>query len=211
MTYDQLVVRIIDALNVGERLPEGVLARPVARAEIEAEIQRAIEFYSTTRFQFNEGTATLTTSSSLAVYNFPADLMEIDSVLATCSGSKFPLRQVSYAEMNERDPGTVFGVPSSYAIWAEQIRLYPCPSGTFTIALAYQKRLPTITGTASTNAWTETAQDLISARVISRVCAWRLRDPERSMAFASIEAQELGRLQLQNQKTATSGRLAPND
>lgn len=210
-TFDGLVVRIIDELSVGARLQEGDLPRPVSRTEVEREILKACEFYSTARFWFNEASGTLTTSSSLATYSWPTDLMEIDSVTLTQSGSRYSLRQVGYAQMEALDSGQDFGPPTSFAMWAEQLRLYPVPAATYTIAIAYQKRLPTLSVTSDTNAWTTVAQDLIASRVISRISAGRLRDPQRAQIFQLIEMQELQRLLQQNEKTASSGRIASSE
>lgn len=49
-------------------------------ANVQQEVLNAIDYYSTTRFWFNEYTTKLTTSSSLAYYPLPADLQQIDSV-----------------------------------------------------------------------------------------------------------------------------------
>jgi hypothetical protein len=94
---------------------------------VQMEVISAVDFYSTTRFWFNEGRATFTTSSGQATYTGTTDIMEIDSMVITLSGQKLPLDPMNYAVLNEMDSGTVTGQPTKWSWWQESIRLYPTP------------------------------------------------------------------------------------
>ena len=48
---------------------------------------------------------------------------------------------------------TYTGYPTDYALYDEQIRLYPIPNGTYTLTLSYQKQLDGLAGEADTNEW----------------------------------------------------------
>lgn len=180
-------------------------------AAAEQEILNAIEFYAAQRFWFNEGAYTFTTSSSLATYAFPADIMEIDSVTYTLNGRRWPLEQENNAVLDQWDGGGEFGQPRIYSVWAENFRLYPVPNATYTVGVLYQKRLATLSVSTDTSAWTTHGLELITRRAGKQLLATRYEDNQGAMAWQQLEDQALGRLEHQTEKLIGTGRIESSD
>ena len=176
---------------------------------VQRQVLSAVDFYSTQRTWFNEAHATLTTSSSLATYALPTDCLEIDSVTYTYNGTRYEIDPQNYAVMNERDPGTVFSMPCEYAMFAETLRLYPVPNRTYTIAIAYQKRLATLSASTDTNGWLTHGEELIRARAEKVICALRFRDFDGARIAEEAEIRALARLVAQTEKLLSTGRISP--
>ena len=177
-------------------------------ADVQAQILSAIEFYASQRFWFNEKESTITTSSSLAVYAFPADMQQIDSVVMwDSSGTKIDLGPKTFHEINGMDSGRDFGKPSWYATYAQQFRLYPVPNGTFTFVVSHQYRIATLSASTDTNAWTNEAESLIRARATKLLHAIKFKDPESASVCEEWERQELERLRMQTEKLLDTGVL----
>lgn len=178
-------------------------------ANVQQEVLNAIDYYSTTRFWFNEYTTKLTTSSSLAYYPLPADLQQIDSVLITISGSQYELTPRNYAVLDALDLGSTFGQPTDYAIWAEQFRLYPIPTATYTFIISGQKRLATLSATSDTNAWLTHGLEMICSRVQKTMNAIRYKNSSLAAACAQVEADAYERLLSQTEKLVSTGTISP--
>lgn len=174
---------------------------------VTAQILSSIEHYQTTRFWFNEVQATLTTSSSLAYYAWPADMLELDSMNITVNSRKYILKPMTYQQMDWLDLNQVFGYPDWYSTYAQQFRLYPVPNATFTIVLSYQKKFTTLSAGADSNVWTNEAERLIRIKTEKDLLALRYHDFDAAMALDVAERQALDQLLLQSDKLLGSGSL----
>lgn len=175
---------------------------------VQREFLNAIEHYSTQRFWFNEGTTTFTTSSSLATYS-GTGILEVDTVVATIAGTRFPLRRENPSVLEYMDTGLVFGQPCVYSWFNESFRLYPVPDATYTIAVQHHTKFTELSGTASTNAFLSSGLELITARVKKNMFAYRYKDYDSARACEQIERDALDRLLAQTTRNTSTGRLSP--
>lgn len=197
-TYGAMVNRIV------EELPRGDTS---ITAIVQAQLLSAVEFYTNERFWFNEKQTTLTTSSSLAYYAWPTDLIEIDQVIAhDAAGTKYELEPVSFQRMNASDPGNTFGQPCYYSTYGKQFRLYPVPDATYTFVVSHQFSPATLSATTDTNAWTTEAEALIRARTL-KLCAAKFKDFDAARLYEEAERQELDRLKRQTEKLLSTNEL----
>lgn len=190
-TYEGLAGRIISDIGRGDTSLTDT---------VKNHIQDAIRFYQTRRFWFNEGTTSISLTSSTANYNFPAGLLEVDSVTITDNGQRFELEPMSYRAINSMDSGTYFGTPYAYALFAQQFRFYPVPDTSFSVTVKYQKILNTLSASSDVTAWTNEAQNLISARVRKMLYATYYKDSEAAQIEQVREDQELAMLVRQTEK-----------
>lgn len=199
-TYGAVVNRVI------EELPRSDSS---ITAVVQAALLTAADFYTNERFWFNEKQTTLTTSSSLAYYAWPSDLIETDSVLCTDSaGTKYELEPVSFQEMNAFDPGNAYGQPCYYSTYNKQFRLYPVPDATYTIIVSHQYAPATLSASTDTNPWTTEAEALIRARTLKYLAGVRFKDYEAAKVYEEMERQELERLKKQTEKLLGVGTLS---
>ena len=191
--------------DIVDELPRGDSS---ITAIAQAKLLNAIDFYTTDRFWFNEKQTTLTTTPSLAYYSWPADLLEIDSVLATESaGTKYELTPITYQEMNAFDAGNSYGQPCWYSTYNKQFRLYPVPDATYTIIVSHQYSPATLSATTDSNAWTVEAEALIRSRALKNLY-FRFKDKENAAFYQEIEAQEYERLKRQTDKLLSTNTIS---
>lgn len=199
-TYGSIVSDIISETGRGD---------VSVTSNVEQAVLAAIDYYETQRFWFNEGSTTITTSSSLAYYAWPTDMLEIDSVVAYSNGTRYELDPWIYADMNSVDTGQDFSMPVAYSMFNQMFRLYPCPNKTYTMVVDYQKRLSTLSASTDSNAWTNTAAPLIKARAKASLAANRWKDFDAAASWHQVEENELERLRLQTEKLLGTGKIRP--
>ncbi len=195
-TFGSEVNRVINELG---------RADPSMTAIVEAEFQSAILHYESTRFWFNQGSYTFTTSASLANYTWPADFLGPESVMYWDSGTKYPLEERNYYSLNEMDTGQDFSSPVMYALFSQQFRLYPVPQKTYTVVVDYQKKLITLSASTDTNAWVDQASELIRSRVKATLAAGRYKDFDAAQVYHMQEENALDRLLFQTDKYLGGG------
>lgn len=178
----------------------GRVLEDVARDDITSvastAILTAIKHYEGTRFWFNEGRSTRSTASGTEYYAVPSDFKDLDSLTITVNSWTYQLNQRSYDELEDSyvSNTTYTGYPTDYAIYQEQIRLYPIPNGTYTLTMSYQRTLGTLSVSADTNAWMVEGEDLIRSRADFYVARNYLHDNQLAMMFRENESEALRRL-----------------
>ncbi len=150
------------------------IANEVARSNLASEIrdaiQSAIRHYQGERFWFNENTATFLTVAGQEYYGAPAhadipNIVEMDAAKVTVNGIDSPLAPRDFAYLDAVRGSTAHrGAPTDYAIYNQQIRLYPVPDAVYTCTAAYVRLLGTVSQTASANAWFVEGEELIRSR-----------------------------------------------
>lgn len=189
---------------------------------VERELLKAIEYYAVERFWFNEARASFTASATIyyplstiapAGATYATGMIEIDQVTVLVSGSVIELEPETFQEINRMDVSAFKGYPTHYAIYAEQMRIYPQPAAgtTYQIDINGTRRLATLSASTDSNAWTNEALNLIAARVEKILAARRFRDYDAAQVFQVAEDQELARLKLRTEKLLSTGRLSPSD
>jgi hypothetical protein len=95
------------------------------------------------------------------------------------------------------EPTAQTGQPESYAEFGAQLRLWPTPNAVYTMKITGTAALNELSVDADTNAWTNTAQDLICAAAKARLYRF-FRDPEGENNASREEALALSALDLAN-------------
>lgn len=161
-------------------------------SSVETEIQTAIAFYEKRRFWFLEARATTTTIVGQEYYALPEDFRDDDSLVITVNSETYQLKRRTYELLEQWYLGSsLTGDPTDYAIYDEQIRLYPVPNNQYTMTLSYYKKLNSLSGQDDTNAWMVEGEGLIRSRVEWLLFARKLRDYDAAQACKVLEEEEL--------------------
>lgn len=153
--------------------------------QIAATITSSITFYADKPFWFLESEGTVDTVAETAYVAVPSGLRYAPrcDVEINLGGTLRVLRKLSWSEYRRRARiVTTSGEPTHYAYRTDRFYLHPKPQDVYTItAFGFydEAALTADTGDGSTNAWTDTARDLIAADVVMRISRDVLRDPER--------------------------------
>ncbi len=189
------------------------LHRSDVAAVVDDYINDAINHYSRFRFWFNETSATQATVSGTATYNWPTDFVQLDSLTITVNSQVRPLRQVSPRDIDEMYTGTTnTGVPTVFAEYKQQFRLYPTPNAIYTLTQYYLKNFTALTtGSATSNVWTTEAEELIRTR--AKKLLWIGFVPTSQDSSGVIQTLDMAErdilagLQRQTHASTSTGRL----
>lgn len=178
-------------------------------AETHNAVLSAVAHYQSNRFWFNEANATFVASLT-TLYALSAaipGLVKLDAIKAWWGNVPYALSPESYSDLDAMDRGTSSGTPSSYAIHHEMLRIYPKPSQTITIEVAYHKQITLSASNTASSVWTNEAVDLIRHRAKGLLYATVLRNEKAAMTEQTLEQQVLDRLSRQTVKLTSSGKV----
>lgn len=189
------------------------LKRQDLSAEVRLAINSAISHYQSNRFFFNTNRATRDTSSSQEYYGLPTDYISLDSVVLTQNDSTWYLDEESF-DMMERmaTSPTHTGFPARYAVYQEQLRLYPIPDGVYSMRMSYIRSLTAVSATSDTNAWFTTGEEMIRNRAKADLLRSVIRGQEsfqEADVYQSIANDEYTRLRKETAKREVSGHIHP--
>ncbi len=168
-TYGTMQTRIADEIK-----------RTDLTAQIQSAILSAIEFYKTDRFWWNESRSTAATVASQEYYGLPADFLSLDFIGVTVSSRYYQLTPKSAHEMDSINwgAGTYTGYPAYFALYENNLRLYPIPNAVYTLTIAYLKQLTALSAAADSNQWTVAAEELIRLHAKIDLMENLIRGPE---------------------------------
>lgn len=160
-TYAQMQATI--AYELGDRTD--------LNTQIKAAIQTAIAKWERTRFYFNElnainafntvhGQEYYTSSDYAGI----ATIAHIDKMWALVSNNRYFLMPRTMQYLDEVSVNPNVAAPSvgvDYAYYAETIRLYPIPDGSYPISIQGTKRFAALNADSDSNVWTCDAEALI--------------------------------------------------
>lgn len=178
-------------------------------AQANTAIQDAVKFYEGEPFWFNETRATASTVSAQAFYGVPYDFVELVSLTITINGSTHRLLNKPYEYIEERHESddSSLGYPQVYAIYDEQIRLWPIPnSSAWSLTFSYIRRFDDLEDEGDTNVWTNEAEALIRARAEGYLLTRILDEPDKAGRVRRIEAEEFTRLKGETNRRLMTGR-----
>ena len=179
-------------------------------AQANVAIQDAIKFYEGTAFWFNETRATAQTVADQPWYAVPADFVELVSLTIDINDDQYPLVNKPFEYIEERYVNNTadIGYPQVYAIYDEQIRLWPTPDASgWQLTFAYIRRLSDLSEEDDTNAWAVEGEPLIRARAEWYLATRILEEYQRADRVKQIEAEELQRLRSETTRRLTTGRV----
>lgn len=200
-TYATMQTRIADEL-----------ARSDLTSQIKLAILSAVSHYEGNRFWFNEGQATASTTDGTEYYAVPSDFQSVDSLRITVNGTTYTLEVRPWAWMDEVQSNALYkGQPVYYAIYAEQLRLYPIPDATYTLKLSYLKSFTTLSADGDTNAWMVEGERLIRMRAKWDLFSNVIRTaPEEETKCKAAEMDELDKLESRTVDRTAVGRIIPS-
>ena len=164
-------------------------------AQVNLAIQSAIAYYQRCRFYFNESRAqTFSTVASQEYYgtadntNIP-NLSKIDTLVISVNGVRYPLTVQPWDMLEQKASTTTsLGQPDEYAYYAQQIRLYPIPDGSYTIQISGLIRFAALSADGDTNDWVTDGEELIRARAKWDLAMNVCYAPEIEMAAGKMES-----------------------
>ena len=183
-------------------------------SQIAKAVSSAISHYEGTRFWFNEKrNIEFTLSSSQEFYGvndspYIPNLIEIDSFSVIQSGTPNPIYRRDYDWIEQTAMNGVAGLPSDYAYYGQEIRLYPIPDGTgsMTARIAAHVRLDSLSDSQE-NAWTTEAENLIRYRACWELSQNIIKDYEAADRYKPMEMDALQRLDMETTRRRSTGRV----
>lgn len=203
-TLAELIAEIEDDI---ERADLGV---QVAKA-----VDRAIRNYQLVRFFFNERSLTFQTLAGTDLYGrgdrdeIP-NLLAIDSAVLIENEQTAVLRRMPETTIERLDDPLSASRPCGFSYFDQSIRLWPMPSGEWTIRLKAHVLLPA-PALDEGNAWTDEAGSLIAAWAKRHLALNSLSKPSLAQAQSLIVADEERRLKGRSNVIASSGQIQSHD
>jgi hypothetical protein len=195
------------------------LARSDLTSQIAYAIGDAIDAYKDERFHFNESRAiTFVTSADQEFYDSTdaaalATINKIDYVTLYLGDQPFQLEALTPAQIEHSSTnGTSTGQSSWYCWYGEQIRLYPVPSGAWTVRIgaAVNAAAPADDDEAS-NPWMTHAERLIRSRAKMELALHVLKDIDLAQTMGQAVEEAFQQLKEKSNRLTQvgEGRIRP--
>jgi len=153
------------------------LSRDDLRTQTADAIRSAVSHYAGEPWWFNEIAAyTITTTPSVELYPLPVDFEHLENYNVIVGGNFVGLDHQAYDTISTWQTGNIFGQPTDFAVFQEQLNLYPIPNESFVTILSYIATVSTLTSTQCTNSMMTYGEELIRSRARSDVRINFLRD-----------------------------------
>lgn len=187
------------------RISDDFINESITTSQIQNAIQSAIAFYQRRRFYFNETIATFSTVANQEYYTSTdlADIPNIVQIVAlqgTLNNVMIPLRAVDWKFINTEQYGTLYAFPKQFAVYQEQIRLFPIPDQVYTMTIAYIDKFGTLSADADTNAWMTDAEELIRQSAKRRLALDILQADDIAQRCAVLEKEALDDLNAETRR-----------
>ena len=177
-------------------------------AAVDNAISLSIRHYETQPWWFLETQANFVTVNGTEYYDLPSDFGTTEvSIVININNNTYPLIKRHYTYLEDvYTAGTIFsGYPSDYAVFQQQIRLYPVPNGAYTATLSYVQKLGIPASDGASNAWTEDCEPMIRARAEWQLYSLRYHDLEAATVTKQVETDSLTALRRQHGQRVSTG------
>lgn len=175
-------------------------------------ITTAIAKYEHDTFRFNDATTTVATVAGTASYNMSTAATAItwsrlDTVTLRNSTTIWTLDPADYHWMlAEDDSVTPYrGRPDFYAVFNNQIRLYPTPDAVYTLSLYGTRRLTALSADSDTNGWTTDGEAMIRNAALAELCANYTNEYDRAQIYMGKADEEYRKLRVENERIRNYG------
>lgn len=199
-TLDGMVANVIsDMAKEGE---SGVTAA------VTTAISNSISHYENEPWWFLETQYQFVTVDGTEYYDVPSDMGATEySLTIEVSNNTYRMIERSYNTLEDWfvKSDTFTGYPTDFAVYQQQIRMYPVPNGAYTATWSYSQQLGPPSADAS-NAWTTDAELLIRARTEWQLHALRYHDAEAAAVSKNVEENEVQRLRGKNVVRTMTGK-----
>lgn len=180
-------------------------------AQVAKAVERAIRHYQPARFFFNERSLTFQTLAGTDLYGqgdsdeLP-NLLAIDSAVLIENEQTTVLQRIPETEIERLDDPAGPARPCAYSYFDRGIRLWPVPSGEWTIRLKAHVLLPAPAFDQG-NAWTDEAGSLIAAYAKRHLALNSLGKPSLAQAQSIAVTDEERTLKGRSNVIASSGQI----
>lgn len=192
------------------------LDRTDLTAAIATEIQRAIKFFQSKRFYFNEtrdqtfstvaAQALYTSSDSDAIPQF----IEFDALYI--GDQKVELEYMEPRRWEQVISDGSGSRPSWWTYYDQSIGLYPVPDQAYTVTMTGHIFINGPTADSEpNNPWMTEAYDLIRARCCANLALKKLRDDALFQRHSAVEASEFDRLKSETTSKVGTGFVTPTE
>jgi hypothetical protein len=148
--------------------------------------------------------ADTTTTSGVAFYNLPSDIIQLKNITYDTSDSSRALGYLS-VESGTREYGSIStGYPRGYTSVGETIKILPTPDGDYSIGIYYYQKLTALSDANITNTILDNYPDLY----LFGSCfegAMFLNDSEQAQRFGGMYAKVLKDVTLREDRSEYSG------
>lgn len=203
-TYAQLQASIISDLR----------NRSDLSALVTTEVPLQVLRYQGEPFTPQEATDTsITTVAGTSVYALPTTIRQVTGAWFLYGGNTWlPLHQISIELMNTLDniEPPVQSPPTDYAIYGQQIRFDPTPSGAWDVKLNVINQVAAPSAPGDSNFWTNDAYALLRHATVAVIASQYLHDPELAQRAALLEQRELDMLRARGTLLSATGRIQPH-
>ena len=177
----------------------------ITTAQINYAIQDTIKFYERKPWWWNQKVATFSTVNGQEYYGSAAladipNIVQVISATLTADSLKEPLKAVDYESIDDEQDGSVVGDPRVFAVFKEEIRLYPIPTAVQTVTLSYIYRLTALSADSDSNAWTTDAEELIRQGAKRRIALNYLNSEEIAARVSVLEREAYTELIAENRR-----------
>lgn len=173
--------------------------------QLTSHIARAIEFYASSRFWFNEGVLSGVCVSGNEYAAKPSGLRIIDKLSVTIGGLQRPLRALSLVDIDTLAIVNTSGQPTDYAETGDQVRLWPKPNSAYALSFVGIVDLSALSADGDSNAWTNQGFDLITARTKYTLFRGQFYDGAKAQAAQAEEADALAKLRGETARRLSTG------
>lgn len=151
--------RIADELN-----------RTDLSSQIRLAIKSAIANLETRPFYWNEQRSYISTAATQRIYALPDNFQGVNTLTLTYNQYITLLEPRSWSYIEDITSTTQSqGQPRSFAIYDEQLFVYPIPDQIYTLTMSYYKHLEDVSATGSANAWMDPKHGEEIVRTLAKI------------------------------------------
>lgn len=186
-TYADLKARIISETNRDDLVD-------TLAGQLTTHIAQAIDFYASRRFWFTEGVKTSATVAGNEYLAKPTGMRVIDRLTVLVGAVAYSMLERPFNVIDELATVTSIGQPTSYAELVDQIRMWPKPGIVYPMTFIGIVDQTALVNPTDSNAWTNQAYDLITARTKFTLYRGQFKDDTGANYAKDEEAEALNRL-----------------
>lgn len=184
---------------------KATIASEIMRVDLDdaiaKEITKAINYYRSNRFWFNEKLNTVTINTVIGQSQYTVtdntyipNLIRIDSMIITRNGSVSVINPVSELSMKRLIGGAnpLADTPTFYSYYGQSLTIYPIPNGVYPIVIAGVVRVPAPSNdTEEDNVWMNEAEELIRSRAKRNIFLHWMEDGDAAQRMQASEDEAL--------------------
>jgi hypothetical protein len=175
-------------LELQDRVNIDYLNRTGFTAATKRAILASIRHYERVRWNFNETSTALTTSSGQSFVTFPSNFLVLDDLRITINSEDLPLKRRDPQWIRDANMGSTANQPTDFAIYQNRAELFAVPNSAYSVPIYYVKSLTALSADTDTNAWTTgIMEDLIVYSAAKLMWANVLRNDTEAAKFAALE------------------------